>query len=127
MVSAKAQDGLANVEAPVGDLVPKGKENKATMKKIWHFSPSLMTKEMIDELAAQGCFPEGKGRPLGGETIPRPELHEVVVFKDFFACGLRFLAITFLRLVLGSFKVQLHHLTPNGILTHSKFCSRCLR
>lgn len=125
MVSVKAQDDLANVEVPVGDLVPKGKEKKTVMKKTWDFRPSLTMKDMIDELVAQGCFPKGKGRPSGGETVPRPKLHEVVVFKDFFACGLRFPAITFLRLVLGSFKVQFHHLTPNGILTLSKFCWVC--
>jgi hypothetical protein len=33
--------------------------------------------------------------------------------------------VYFLRLVLESFKVQLHHLTPNGILTLSKFCYAC--
>jgi len=84
-----------------------------------------MTKEMIGKLAAQGCFPEGKGRPSGGETVPRPEVNEAVVFKDFFVCGLRFPSVTFHRLVLGSFKVQLHHLTPNRILTLSKFCWAC--
>jgi hypothetical protein len=44
------------------------------------------------------------------------------VFRDFFACGLRFPAAQFLRHVLEAFEVQLHHLTPNGILTLSKFC-----
>jgi hypothetical protein len=44
---------------------------------------------------------------------------------DFFSCGLRFPTVYFLRLVLESFKVQLHHLTPNGILTLSKFCYAC--
>lgn len=34
--------------------------------------------------------------------------------------------IRFLQEVLGSFKVQLHHLTPNSILTLSKFCWACL-
>jgi hypothetical protein len=80
---------------------------------------------MIGELAVQGCFPEGKGRPLGAEIVPCPELNEVVIFKDFFAYGLRFQSVTFLRQVLGSFKVQLHHLTPNGILMLSKFCWAC--
>ena len=92
------------------------------MRKTCDFGPSQMTKEMIGKLAAQGCFPEGKGRPSGGETVPRPEVNEAVVFKDFFVCGLRFPSVTFHRLVLGSFKVQLHHLTTNGILTLSKFC-----
>lgn len=106
-------------------MLPKGKEKKAAMKKTWDFRPSLMTEEMISELAAQSCFPEGKGRPSGGETVPRPKLNEAVVFKDFFACDLCFVIVTFFWLVLGSFKVQRHHLTPNSILTLSKFCSAC--
>lgn len=125
MVSTKAQEDLANVEASIEDLVPKGGEKKFVMKKTWEFGPSLVTEEMIGELAVQGCFPEGKGWPSGGETVPHPELNEAVIFKDFFACGLHFPSVTFLRLVLGSFKVQLHHLTLNKILMLSKFCWVC--
>ena len=49
-----------------------------------------------------------------------------MVFKDFFLCGLHFPAARFLRQVLEVFEVQLHHLTPNGIVTLSKFCWACL-
>ena len=45
--------------------------------------------------------------------------------RIFFACGLRIPPVYFLRLVLETFKVQLHHLTPNNILTLSKFCYAC--
>jgi len=95
------------------------------MKKTWDLGSSLMSQEMIDELEAQGCFPKGKGRPSGGETVPWLEVNEAIIFKDFFTCGLHFTAITFLHLVLGSFNVQLHHLTPYSILTLSKFCWVC--
>ena len=49
-----------------------------------------------------------------------------MVFRDFFLCGLRFPVARFLRQVLEAFDVQLHHLTPNGIVTLSKFCWACL-
>ena len=49
-----------------------------------------------------------------------------MVFKDFFLCGLCFLAVRFLHQVLEAIEVQLHHLTPNGIVTLSKFCWVCL-
>ena len=49
-----------------------------------------------------------------------------MVFRDFFLCGLRFPVACFLRQVLGAFEVQLHYLTPNGIVTFSKFCWACL-
>jgi len=61
-------------------------------------------------------------RPPQGETIPKSGAVDVVVFKDFLANGLCLSVVQFLREVLENFKVQLHHLTPNGILTLSKFC-----
>ena len=69
-----------------------------------------------------GCFGDAKVKPLEGETIPRPKAADAVVFRDFFLCGLHFLAVCFLRQVLEAFEVQLHHLTPNGIVILSKFC-----
>ena len=77
---------------------------------------------MIDELEMAGVIPKGNGRPPKGETVPRPRATDAIVFKDFFACGLQFPAIRYLLEVLESFKVQLHHLTPNGILALRKFC-----
>ena len=65
-------------------------------------------------------------KPPEGETIPKPKAADVVVFRDFFLCGLRFSTARFLLQVLEAFEVQLHHLTPNGIVTLSKFCWACL-
>lgn len=61
--------------------------------------------EVIVELEKEGCFPEGKERPLGGETVPKPNVNEVVVFKDFFTCGIHFLTVRFLHEVVDCFKV----------------------
>lgn len=123
-VAHDIEEDLASVEASVGDLV-SCEESKAEMRKTFDFGPSLMTKERIKDLEAEGCFPRGKVRPPNGETVPKLDFNKVVVFKDFFACGLRFPSVRFLREVLEAFKVQLHHLTPNGILTLSKFCWAC--
>ena len=65
-------------------------------------------------------------KPPEGETIPKPKAADAVVFRDFFLCGLRFSAMRFLHQVLEAFEVQLHHLTPNGIVTLSKFSWVCL-
>ena len=73
-----------------------------------------------------GCFGDAKVKPPEGETIPKPKAADAVVFRDFFLSGLGFLAACFLRQVLEAFEVQLHHLTPNGIVTLSKFCWACL-
>jgi len=113
-VSVEAQDGLEGIEASIGDLVPvsPAKKMKVQMAKSLDFGPSLMTEEAIKSLEEEGCFLEGKGRLPHGETVPRPEVDEAIVFKDFFACGLWIPSTYFLRLVLETFKVQLHHLMP---------------
>ena len=85
-----------------------------------------MTKDMIEELQKLGCFGEVKVKPLQWETIPKPQAADAVVFKDFFLCGLHFPAAHFLCQVLEAFEVQLHHLTPNDIVTLSKFYWVCL-
>jgi hypothetical protein len=84
-----------------------------------------MTKEAIKSLEEEGFFPAGKGHIPRGETVSQPEVDEAVVFKDFFSCGLRIPPVYFLWLLLETFKVQLHHLTSNEILTLSKFCCAC--
>lgn len=125
--SAEVQEELENIEASIGDLVPppKAKEKKMVGRS-WDFGPSHMTAEAIRALEEEGCFAAGKARvPPRGETVLNPEPNEAVVFKDFFYCGLRIPSIYFLHLVLETFKLQLHHLTPNGILTLSKFCYAC--
>lgn len=85
----------------------------------------LMTKEAIKSLEEEGCFSEGKGHLPRGEMVPQPKADEAIMFKDFFSYGLWIPPIYFLRLVLETFKVQLHHLMLNEILTLSKFCYAC--
>ena len=65
-------------------------------------------------------------KALDGEMIPKPKVADAMVFRDFFLCCRRFLTARFLHQVLEAFEVQLHHLTPNGIVTLSKFCWACL-
>lgn len=48
-----------------------------------------------------------------------------MVFRDFFTCGLRIPSFWFVQEVLKEFNLQIHHLTPNGILVLSKFCWAC--
>ena len=65
--------------------------------KTWDFGPSLMTADMIEELRKLGCFGEAKVKPPEGETVPKPQAADAVVFRDFFLCGLRFPAARFLH------------------------------
>ena len=121
------EEDLSGVEASVADLIiVEEAGDMAGSSRMWDFRPSLMIKDMIKELRKLGCFGEAKVKPPQGETIPKPQATDVMVFKDFFLCGLRFPVARFLCQVLEAFEVQLHHLTPNGIVTLSNFCWACL-
>jgi len=63
--------------------------------KTWYFGPSLMTKDMIEDLQKLGCFGDAQVKPPEEATIPNPKAVDVVVFRDFFLCGLRFPAACF--------------------------------
>jgi len=90
--------------------------------KTWFFGPTI-TEADLAEMQDEGYFRAGCAIPPSvGETIPKPPEGFAVVFKDFFMCGLRFPCTSFLGQVLEAFRVQLHHLNPNGFLTLSKFC-----
>ena len=78
---------------------------------------------MIEELQKLGCFGDAKVMPPQGEMIPKLQAADALVFKDFFLCGLHFPVAHFVCQVLEAFEVQLHHLTPSGIVTLSMFCT----
>jgi hypothetical protein len=85
-----------------------------------------VTEEAIAEMLDNDFFKAGCVMPpLVGETVPSPLESYAVVFKDYFTCGLYFPSISFLREVLEAFQLQIHHVTPNGFLTLSKFCWAC--
>jgi hypothetical protein len=125
VASVEAQEfaeDLGSVEASIANFITTEEvEDMAGSSRTWDFGPSLMMKDMIEDQRKLGVFGEAKAKPPQGETIPKPQAADAVVFKDFFLCGLRFLAARFLRHVLEAFEVQLHHLTCNGIVTLSKF------
>jgi hypothetical protein len=76
---------------------------------------------MIREYEAAGFFPSGTGRALLDEQTPTPEDGEVVVFHDFFICGLRFPCDPILPAILDAFSVKIHQLSPTSFLEISKF------
>jgi hypothetical protein len=76
---------------------------------------------MIREYEAAGFFPLGTGRAPLNEQIPVPKDGEVVVFRNFFTCGLRFPCDPILLAILDAFSVKIHHLSPTSFLEVSKF------
>lgn len=82
----------------------------------------LMKQEMIDHLVHEKYILEGKATLPKGETVSTLGTTEAVVFKDFFISSLRVPTARFLYEVLECINLQIHHLTPNGLLAMSKFC-----
>jgi hypothetical protein len=76
-----------------------------------------------------GSFPpQGESHwrvPPRGCTTPAPEEGEVVVFVSFFESGLGLPAHPFLRGLLNHYKVELHHLNPNGVRQIAAFVTFC--
>jgi hypothetical protein len=66
-------------------------------------------------------FPKGYGRPPGAESVSEPRANEAINFEDFFAAGRHMPPHPVLIDILCKFRMQLHHLTPNAIVTISKF------
>jgi hypothetical protein len=76
---------------------------------------------MIREYEKAGFFPPGAGRAPLDERIPTPKDGEVVVFRDFFICELRFPCDPILPAILDAFSVKIHQLSPTSFLEVSKF------
>jgi hypothetical protein len=112
------EEDLSNVDADLSDLVALA---TSSYPPAFVFGESKVKTDLIKEHEEFGFFPAGDGRPPFGEQVPAPEANEVVVFRDFFICGLRFPCDTVLPSILEKFDVKIHQLTPNSFLELSKF------
>jgi hypothetical protein len=112
-------EDVGDVDADVKDLIkarPSG-----PLPPSFAFGESKVTTNMIRDYEAAGFFPVGTGRAPLDEQTPTPEDDEVVVFRDFFTCGLRFPCDPILPAILETFSVKIHQLSPNSFLEVSKF------
>jgi hypothetical protein len=85
------------------------------------FGESKVTTDLIREYEAARFFPAGDGRAPLDEQVPTLEPGEIVVFGDFFTCGLKFPCDPLLPGILEKFSVKIHQLSPNSFLELSKF------
>ena len=119
------EEDLGSVSASVGDLITADSRDMAI--KSWDFGPSAITEDSVVEMLKESYFPSLRIKiPPPGQTVPELEEGYAVVFRDFFTCGLHLPYVPFLRGLLETFNVQLHHLTPTAFLTLSKFCWACV-
>jgi hypothetical protein len=114
-----AEEDLADVDANPKELIAA--KTAKSYPPSFVFGESKVTADLIREYEAVGFFPVGDGRAPLDELIRTPEANEVVVFHDFFTCGLRFPCGPILPAILDRFSVKIHQLSPNSFLELSKF------
>jgi hypothetical protein len=85
------------------------------------FGEYKVTTDLIREYEAARFFSASDGRAPFDEQVPSLEPGEVVVFRDFFTCGLRFPYDPLLPAILDKFSVRIHQLSSNSFLELSKF------
>jgi hypothetical protein len=112
-------EDVGDVDAGISDLVRAKAGGPLPPSLI--FGESKVTTNMIQEYEATRFFPSGTGRAPLDEQIPVPEDGEIVVFWDFFICGLRFPCDPILPAILDAFSVKIHQLSPTSFLEVSKF------
>jgi hypothetical protein len=81
-------EDLENVNADPRDLIAA--KCSKSLPPSFVFSEFQVTTNLIKEYEAPGFFPVGHGCAPLDEQIPTPEADEVVMFRDFFTCGLSF-------------------------------------
>jgi hypothetical protein len=79
-----------------------------------------VTMGRIRQLESLGYFAEGSAREPWEETVPEPNTDDAIVFKEFFAAGLRMPPYPAFTEILLKFRVQLHPLTLNSIAQPSE-------
>jgi hypothetical protein len=84
------------------------------------FGVSRISSVHVQDMQQLGYFGNGVGHVPGAEEIPEPE-GELVVFEAFFVAGLRLPTHCFVAEVLQKFEVQVHQLTPNGMVALAKY------
>jgi hypothetical protein len=94
-------EDIRDVDANVKDLIRRRPMGTLPLSLV--FRESKVSTNMIRDYEAAGFFPSGTGRAPPDKQTPTPEDGEVVVFRDFFICRLRFPYDPVLPAVFGRF------------------------
>src|SRR4051812_37789775 len=70
----------------------------------------------MDAVVADDVMVDGAARIHGDEEIPVPHPDERVCFQSFFPRGFALPVHLFLRGLIFAYQLQLHDLTPNGMM-----------
>jgi hypothetical protein len=112
-------EDLADVDADPKELIDA--KSAKSYPPAFVFGDTKVTADLINEYEAAGFFPVGDAHAPLDEQVPTPKANEVVVFRDFFTCGLRFPCDPVLPTILDRFSVKIHQLSSNSFLELSKF------
>jgi hypothetical protein len=100
------EEDIRNVDADVKELIAVRQSGPLPLSFV--FGESKVTANLIREYEAAGFSPACTGRAPLDEQVPTPEAGEIVVFRDFFTCGLRFPCDPILPAILDAFSVKIH-------------------
>jgi hypothetical protein len=102
---------------------------EASMKKVdGDWAKSSVKKADLESLRGQGLLPpanQAAVRAPGKEVFPSPREGERVCFVDFLPRGFGFPLHDFVRGLLYAYGIQIHDLTPNGVLSIASFIVLC--
>jgi hypothetical protein len=113
------EEDLTNVDADPRELIAA--KSSRSYPPSFVFGESKVTANLIREYEVAGFFPTGDSPAPLDEQTPTPEANEVVLFRDFFTCGVRFPCDPILPAILDKFSVKIQQLSPNSFLELSKF------
>jgi hypothetical protein len=105
-VQSDSGEGIRDVDAGVDDLIKA--RTSGPLPPSLAFEESKVTSNTIREYEKAGFFSPGAGRAPLDEQIASPKDGEIVVFRDFFICGLRFPCDPVLPAILDAFSVKIH-------------------
>jgi hypothetical protein len=89
--------------------------------QVMQFSKNRPSSKVTSKIWGEGTFGISIVRAGGDNNVPAPEENEVVIFRSFFKARLRFPLSRFVVEVLKTFRIFLHHLTPEAILRMGVF------
>jgi hypothetical protein len=99
-------EDVRDVDTDIKDLITAKQSGPLPPSLV--FGESKVKANMIKDYEVARFFPVGTGRaPLNDQT-PTPEANEVVIFHDFFTCGLRFPCDHVLPAIMDAFSVKIH-------------------
>ena len=107
-------EDLSDVSASESELV--GDDTKSLK-----FGQTLMDDKELDWMVTNRMVERASVRLPVNEVVPDPKPHECVVFRDQFAARLRMPCQDFLEKLLKAYNIEMHHLTPNGIVKIALF------